>query len=61
MTTVALFRLSSSPELWLLVTFSHTSTSGSYATVKSPAEMRALVADADKLLGEYKATHEGWL
>ena len=31
------------------------------ATVKSPAEMRALVADADKLLGEYKATHEGWL
>ncbi len=31
------------------------------ATVYSEEEMYALVEDADKLLGEYKATHEGWL
>ena len=31
------------------------------ATVHSMKELRALVRDADKLLGEYKATHEGWL
>ena len=31
------------------------------ATVYSVEEMQALIADADKLLGEYKATHEGWL
>ena len=31
------------------------------ATVYSQDEMYALIEDADKLLGEYKATHEGWL
>ncbi len=31
------------------------------ATVYSEEEMYALIADADALLGEYKATHEGWL
>ena len=31
------------------------------ATVFSVEEMYALIGDADKLLGEYKSTHEGWL
>ena len=31
------------------------------ATVYSKAEMRKLLKEADALLGEYKATHEGWL
>ncbi len=31
------------------------------ATVYSVEEMQALLKDADKLLKEYKATHEGWL
>lgn len=31
------------------------------ATVYSKEEMQACIEDADKLLGEYKATHEGWL
>ena len=31
------------------------------ATVFSSEEMNALIEDADKLLGEYKATHGGWL
>ena len=31
------------------------------ATVHSVAEMRKLVKQADKLLKEYKETHEGWL
>ena len=31
------------------------------ATVYSHEEMAALIKDADKLLGEYKRTHEGWL
>ena len=31
------------------------------ATVFSEEEMYALIKDADKLLGEYKSTHEGWL
>lgn len=31
------------------------------ATVYSQEEMQALINDADKLLGEYKKTHEGWL
>lgn len=31
------------------------------ATVYSKKEMNALIADADKLLGEFKATNEGWL
>ena len=31
------------------------------ATVYSQEEMQELIKDADKLLGEYKATHEGWL
>ncbi len=31
------------------------------ATVYSVEEMNALVEDADRLLGEYKANHEGWL
>lgn len=31
------------------------------ATVYSKKEMRALIADADACLGEYKKTHEGWL
>jgi phosphoesterase RecJ-like protein len=31
------------------------------ATVYSQKELRALLAEADKLLGEYKATNEGWL
>ena len=31
------------------------------ATVYSQEEMYELIKDADKLLGEYKATHEGWL
>ena len=31
------------------------------ATVFSKEEMQELIKDADKLLGEYKATHEEWL
>lgn len=31
------------------------------ATVYSKEEMQSLIDDADKLLGEYKATHGGWL
>lgn len=31
------------------------------ATVYSEEEMQELIDDADKLLGEYKQTHEGWL
>ena len=31
------------------------------ATVYSAKEMKALIGDADTLLGEYKRTHEGWL
>ena len=31
------------------------------ATVFSEEEMYALIEDADKLLGEYKSTHGGWL
>ncbi len=31
------------------------------ATVQNPKEMRKLLADADKRLGEYKETNEGWL
>ena len=31
------------------------------ATVHSTEQMQALIADADQLLGEYKATNEGWL
>ena len=31
------------------------------ATVHSKKEAKALIADADRLLGEYKASHEGWL
>ncbi len=31
------------------------------ATVYSKKEMKALIADADRRLKEYKATHEGWL
>lgn len=31
------------------------------ATAYSEAEMLRLIDDADRLLGEYKATHEGWL
>ncbi len=31
------------------------------ATVYSREEMQALIEDADRLLGEYKQTHEGWL
>ena len=31
------------------------------ATVYSAEEMQKLIDDADKLLGEYKATHGGWL
>ena len=31
------------------------------ATVYSQEEMQELIKDADKLLGEYKSTHEGWL
>ena len=31
------------------------------ATVYSQDEMQRLIEDADKLLGEYKRTHEGWL
>ena len=31
------------------------------ATVYNEEEMNALIADADKLLGEFKATNEGWL
>ena len=37
----------------------HACASG--ATVSGMAEMNALIADADALLGEYKRTHEGWL
>lgn len=37
----------------------HASASG--ATVYSKKEMKALIADADALLGEYKKTNEGWL
>lgn len=31
------------------------------ATVHSKKELQSLVADADRLLGEYKASNEGWL
>ena len=31
------------------------------ATVKNRSEMKALVADADTLLADYKVNHEGWL
>ena len=31
------------------------------ATVTSRREMKALIADADALLADYKANHEGWL
>ncbi len=31
------------------------------ATVFSEQEMQELIDDADRLLGEYKSTHEGWL
>ena len=31
------------------------------ATVQDKKEMKALIADADKLLGEYKANNGGWL
>jgi phosphoesterase RecJ-like protein len=31
------------------------------ATVYSKKELHALLSEADKLLGEYKATNEGWL
>ena len=31
------------------------------ATVYSHEEMKALIADADERLKEYKETHEGWL
>ena len=31
------------------------------ATVYSPEEMQRCLADADRLLADYKATHEGWL
>ena len=31
------------------------------ATVHSKKEMKALIDDADTMLREYKATHEGWL
>ena len=31
------------------------------ATVTSRREMRELIADADALLADYKANHEGWL
>jgi len=37
----------------------HACASG--ATVYSRKEMKALISEADALLGEYKATHEGWL
>ena len=37
----------------------HACASG--ATVYSTDEMQALLRDADALVGEYKATHEGWL
>jgi phosphoesterase RecJ-like protein len=31
------------------------------ATVQNKKEMRALIADADALLGDYKANNGGWL
>ena len=37
----------------------HAMASG--ATCYSRKEMNALIADADKLLGEFKASNEGWL
>ena len=37
----------------------HACASG--ATVYDDDEVRALIAEADTLLGEYKRTHEGWL
>ena len=37
----------------------HACASG--ATVYSAEEMHSLLAETDKLVGEYKATHEGWL
>ena len=37
----------------------HACASG--ATVHSKKQMKALIAEADKLLGEYKNTNEGWL
>lgn len=37
----------------------HAMASG--ATVYSAREMRALIADADALLGAYKASHDGWM
>lgn len=37
----------------------HACASG--ATVHSKEQMQELIAEADRTLGEYKATHEGWL
>jgi phosphoesterase RecJ-like protein len=37
----------------------HACASG--ATVYSKREMKALITDADTLLGEYKQNNEGWL
>ncbi len=37
----------------------HACASG--ATVYSKKEMKQLIADADELIKEYKATHEGWM
>ena len=37
----------------------HACASG--ATVYGEEEMKALLADADAMVGQYKATHEGWL
>lgn len=37
----------------------HACASG--ATVHSSEQMQELLAEADKVLGEYKATNEGWL
>jgi len=37
----------------------HACASG--ATVYDDDEVRALIKEADELLGEYKRTHEGWL
>ena len=37
----------------------HACASG--ATVHSPEQMQELIAEADRTLGEYKATNEGWL
>ena len=37
----------------------HACASG--ATVSSPEEMKALIADADEHIRQYKETHEGWM